>query len=130
MILKILRAYQKSYFDLDNILIDEKSYKNILSYNISYKSLSDHKPLRIRVDKIDVFIRVYDGTRYLVLFGSEKYDSIYDRIRYLISVKSDITSIISHNYATTNVYSYDSVRLERTVTFLNVIILVKSVWNK
>ena len=130
MILKILRAYQKSYFDLDNILIDEKSYKNILSYNISYKSLSDYKPFRIRVDKIDVFIRVYDETRYLVLFGSEKYDSIYDRIRYLISVKSDITSIISHNYATTNVYSYDSLRLEKTVTFLNVIILVKSVWNK
>ena len=130
MILKILRAYQKSYFDLDNILIDEKSYKNILSYNISYKSLSDYKPFRIRVDKIDVFIRVYDGTRYLVLFGSEKYDSIYDRIRYLISVKSDITSTISHNYATTNAYSYDSLRLERTVTFLNVIILVKSVWNK
>ena len=130
MILKILRAYQKSYFDLDNILKDEKSYKNILSYNISYKSLSDYKPFRIRVDKIDVFIRVYDGTRYLVLFGSEKYDSIYDRIRYLISVKSDITSTISHNYATTNVYSYDSLRLERTVTFLNVIILVKSVWNK
>ena len=130
MILKILRAYQKSYFDLDNILIDEKSYKNILKYNISYKSLSDYKPLRIRVDKIDVFIRVYDGTGYLVLFGSEKYDSIYDRIRYLISVKSDITSIISHNYATTNVYSYDSLRLEKAVTFLNVIILVKSVWNK
>ena len=132
MILKILRAYQKSYFDLDNTLKDEKSYKNILSYNISYKSLSDYKPFRIRVDKIDVFIRVYDGTRYLVLFGSEKYDSIYDRIRYLISVKSDITitSIISHNYATTNVYSYDSLRLEKTVTFLNVIILVKSVWNK
>ena len=130
MILKILRAYQKSYFDFDNILIDEKSYKNILKYNISYKSLNDYKPLRIRVDKIDVFIKVYDRTGYLVLFGSEKYDSIYDRIRYLISVKSDITSIISHNYATTNVYSYDSLRLEKTVTFLNVIILVKSVWNK
>ena len=31
---------------------------------------------------------VYNGTRCLVLFGSEKYDSIYDRIRDLISVKS------------------------------------------
>ena len=34
-------------FDLDNILIDKKSYKNILVYNISYKSLIDSKPLRI-----------------------------------------------------------------------------------
>ena len=49
------------------------------------------KPLRIKLDKIDGFIRVYDGTRYLVLFGSEKHDFIYNRIRYLISVKSGTT---------------------------------------
>ena len=33
--------------DID-ILIDEKSYKNILVYSVSYKSLIDSKPLRIR----------------------------------------------------------------------------------
>ena len=56
-------------------------------YNILYKILIDSKPLRTRFDKIDGYIRVYDGVRYLVLFGSEKYDFIYKRIRYLISVK-------------------------------------------
>ena len=65
--------------------------------NISYKNL--RKPLRIRLDKIDRFIRVYDGTRYLVLFGSEEYDSIYNRILYRISVKCGITYVISHNKA-------------------------------
>ena len=59
-------------FDLDNILIDGKLYENILVYNISYKSLIDSKPLRIRFDKIDGFTRVYDGVRYLVLIRSEK----------------------------------------------------------
>ena len=49
----------------------------------------DVKSLRIRFDKIDGFLRVYDGTRYLVLFGAEKYDSIYN-IRYLIVVKSGV----------------------------------------
>ena len=29
------------------------------------------KPLRIRFDRVDRFIRGYHGTRYLVLFGSE-----------------------------------------------------------
>ena len=68
-------------FDLDYILLEEKSYKNILVYNISYKTLIGHKPLRIGFDKIDEYIiRVYDGTRYLVLFGAEKYDFIYSRI--------------------------------------------------
>ena len=36
------------------------------------------KPLCIRFDKVDVFIRVYDPTRYLELFGPEKYDAIFN----------------------------------------------------
>ena len=66
-------------------------------YNVSYKSLIDSMPLRIGIDKIDGFIRVYDGTRYLVLFESEQDDYIYSRVRYLISVKSDTKGIIFHN---------------------------------
>ena len=112
-------------FELDNILIDEKSYENILVYNISYKTLLDAKPLQIRFNKIDWIIRVYDGTRYLVLFGSEKYDLICNRIRYLIGVKSGITYVISRNYAKIKVDSYDSLPLEKTMTFHNVIILIK-----
>ena len=57
------------------------------------------KPLRIMFDKIDGFIRVFDGTRYLVLFESKNYCFIYSRIRYLIGVKNGITYVISHNYA-------------------------------
>ena len=78
-------------FNLDNILMDEKSHQNILIYDISYKTLIDPNPLGIRFNKIDGFIRIYDGTRYLTLFGSEKDGAIYDRIRYLRSLKSGIT---------------------------------------
>ena len=42
------------------------------------------KPLRIRFDKVDGFIRAYDGTRCLVLFGTTKFDFISNKIRYLI----------------------------------------------
>ena len=42
------------------------------------KTLLGSKPLSIRV---------YEGIRYLVLFGPEKYDAIYDKIRYVISQK-------------------------------------------
>ena len=62
------------YFDIDNILIDEKSNKNILFCNVSYKNLIGSKLLHIRFDKTDGFNRVYDRTRYLVLFGAEKED--------------------------------------------------------
>ena len=40
-------------FNLDNILIDEKSNENILVYNISYKTLTVAKPLHIRLNKTD-----------------------------------------------------------------------------
>ena len=117
-------------FDYDNILIDEKPYKNILVYNITYKTLIAAKSLRIRFDKTDGFIRVYDRTRYLVLFAIEKHDSIYNRIIYLISVKSGVIYAISHNYAKIKVDSYNSSPLEKTMTFHNVILFIKSVWNK
>ena len=111
-------------FDFDNILILEKSSEDILVYNILNKSLIDFDWLRIRFDEIDGFIRVYDGTRYLVLFGSEKCDCIYSKIRYLISLKIGITYIISHNYAKIKVVLYDSLPLEKTMTFHDFIYLL------
>ena len=49
--------------NLDNILINENLNENILFYNISYKNLISTKPLRIRFDKIDEYVRVYDGIK-------------------------------------------------------------------
>ena len=54
--------------DFDNILIEENSYEIVLVYNIFYKNLIGAKPFPIRLDKLHGFIRVYDETRYLVLF--------------------------------------------------------------
>ena len=69
------------------LLIDEKSHKNVLIYDISYKNLIGPKSFQIRFSKIDGFIRIYDGTRYLTLFDSENYDAIYSRIRSYQSKK-------------------------------------------
>ena len=94
------------------------------------QNLIGPKPLRIRFDKIDRFIRIYDETRYLTLFGSEKYDTIYNRIRYLVSLKSSIAYIFSHYFGKIKVDSYDSLPIEKRLAVHNVIILIKSVLNK
>ena len=52
--------------------------------------------------------------RCLVLSGREKCDSIYNRIRYLMSVESGITYITSHDYAKVKVDSHDSLPPEKT----------------
>ena len=84
-------------------------------YNISCKTSIGSKPLRIRFDKINGNIKIYDRTRYLALFGTEKYDAIDDRIRYLISLKSSITYIFSLYFLKIKVDSYDSLPKEKVL---------------
>ena len=115
---------------MGNIKLDEKSYENILVYDISCKTLIAAKPLSIRFNKEDGFIRVYDETRYVVLFGPEKYDAIYSRIRYLVSLKSGITNFTSHKYVRIKIDSYNVLPLEEILTDHNVITVIKSVFNK
>ena len=77
-----------------DILLDEKSYKtyrNILIYDISYRNVMGSTPLRIRFDKIDGFIEIYDGIKYLAISDHSWFDKIGDSIKYLISEKSGIT---------------------------------------
>ena len=113
-------------FDLENIFIDKKSHENILIYEISCKTLICPKPVCTRFEKIDGFIRTYDGTRYLTLFCSKKYDAISDRIRYLISLKSGITCCSSPYFAKIKVNSYYFLPTEKRLTFHRFIIHIKS----
>ena len=93
-------------------------------YDIFYKNLIGAKHLGIMVDKEDGFIRDYDGTRYLVLSGLEKYKAIFDRIRYLIGLKSGIRYVFSHSYAKIKIDLDDDLSLEETLTWL-----IKSVFS-
>ena len=60
--------------DFSSISLDKKLYKqknkNIVVYDISYKTPTGAKPLRIRFDKIDGFVKIHNKIRYLVLFDN------------------------------------------------------------
>ena len=105
-------------FNLDIILIDEKSLENILIYGISYKIFISSKPFGIKFDKIDGIIKTYDGTRYLALFGTKKIDAIYNRFIYRISIKSSIIYIFSNYFEKIKFHSYDSLPIEVTKSLL------------
>ena len=51
--------------DFENILLDERLYKNILIYDIYYKNPVGANPSRIRFEKVDGATEIYDGARYL-----------------------------------------------------------------
>ena len=111
-----------SDFDFNDILLNEKLYKekdkNILIYDISYKSSRNAKPLLIRFNKIDGFIKTHNGFRCLV------------HLKYLISEKSGIKDSINHNFGKIRIDSYNSLPIEKILAFDNVMILIKSVVNK
>ena len=48
----------------------------------------------IRFSEIDEFIRICDGIRYFLLFASQRYDVVYNRIRYLI-IKKVVLQILA-----------------------------------
>ena len=121
------------YYFVD-ILLDEKSYEtyeNVLIYNISYKTSTGPKPFHIRFDKIDGFIRVLDGEiKNLVLFDYGLFDKICDKIKYHISEKSGVTDSMNSKFGKIRIDSYNSLPIEKILTFHCVIILIKSVVNK
>ena len=76
--------------EFSDILLDKKSYEtseNILRYDISYKTSTGVKTLRIRFNKIDGFAKIHNKIRYLVLFDYIYCDKICDKIKNLISEK-------------------------------------------
>ena len=94
--------------------MEEKPYKNIFIYDVSYKFFVSAKYLELKF-------------KYLELFGFETYNAIFVRIRYLIGLKSSITYAFSHNYSKIKIDSDDDLVLEEKLTFHQVI---KSVFNK
>ena len=83
---------------------------------ILYKTFISVKPLCIMLDEVDRLIIDYNGSNYLLLFDSEKYNAIFNRIRYFIRLKSSISYVISQNYPKITVDSDDDLPLEKTKT--------------
>ena len=86
-----MRAWDRDIdADFSDILLSEtlckEKYENILIHDISCKTSMGAKLWCVRYDKIDKFIKIYNGIRY-VLFDCGWFDRICDRIKYLISKK-------------------------------------------
>ena len=93
--------------DLDNILLDEKSFFNFLIYDVAYVT-PDGATLRNIFDKEDGCIRKYNRPKYLALFYSDE-------------------KVYSHKYAKIKINSDDDLLLENIPNMHNAIKLFKSV---
>ena len=116
--------------NFSNILLNKKLYENISVYNISYKSPTGPKLLRITFNKIDGFIISLDGKiKHLVLFDYGLFDKICDKIEYLISKKVVLQIVLIIILERLELIYIIFYQLKKILTFHNVIILIKSVVN-
>ena len=96
MILKIFdHVINIENTDLDNALVDNRSQENTLIYDVAYKSTSGSKSLRSTFDKA----------------GS--CNKIFDRIRYFITLKSNISYVNFHKYSKTTINLADYLPFEK-----------------
>ena len=128
----IMRVWDIDINFSDNIL-DEKLYKEkwgkYLNLGHFIQNFNGWKTISFRLDKIDGFIKIHDRIRYLILFNYGWFDKICDRIKYLISEKSGITDTTNHNFERIRTESYNSLPVEKILTFY-VLTLTKSVVNR
>ena len=100
-------------------------------YDISLQIFDWYKPLRIIFNKVDGIIKYYDGTKYLIaLFSFQKYNAIFNRMRYFLSLESDISYVVFYDYEKAKIYSDDDLPLEETLIMYNAVILIQLVFNK
>ena len=122
-------------------LENNKYYSQVFLDESLHKTSTSLKPLLIKFDKIDGFMKAHGGElRYFVLSDYGLFDKIYDKIKYLINFydkikylinkKSAVTDSINHNFGKIKIDSYNSLPIEKILTFHNVIIPIKSVGNK
>ena len=117
-----------------------KYYSQVFLDESLHKTSTSLKPLLIKFDKIDGFMKARGELRYFVLSDYGLFDKIYDKIKYLINFydkikylinkKSAVTDSINHNFGKTKIDSYNSLPIEKILSFHNVIILIRSVGNK
>ena len=88
------KAINLIIYDNDVLSVEKlykEKYENILIYDISCKNSTGAKPLRIRFDGVNGFLKIHDKIWYLLLFDCSYCDKVCDRIKYLINEKRDIT---------------------------------------
>ena len=74
-----------------------------------------------------MYIRKYDRTKYLTLFASDgKYELVFNRIRYVIILKNNISDVYSHKHIQFKINSDDALPL-KTLNIYNSVIVIRSV---
>ena len=92
-------------FDPNKIKIDEKSYKNILIYDIGYVTIKDSKyvqinsvnPLYFIINKVNGYFEEINENKYLTLVPTKESKEKIKKYKKLLSKIKDLIKSITKN---------------------------------
>ena len=132
-------------FDLNNIKIGEKSYKNILIYYIGYITIKDLKfvktnsenPLCLIFSKVNRYFKEINKNKYLTLVPTnkskeiiKKYEELWSKIRYLIKSVTKNSDNYDEEYMKITFNSDDELSLNKMIEIPCMIIIVRAVFHE
>ena len=133
------------FFDLNNIKVDEKSYKNILIYCIGYVTIKDSKyvkinsvnPLYLIFGKANGYFEEINKNKYLTLVRTneskeiiKKYEELWSKIRDLIRSVTKNSDDYNEKCMKIKFNSDDEFSLNKTIEIPIIIIIIRAFFMK
>ena len=126
-------------FDVNNIKIDEKPYKNILIYYIGYETTKKYlkiysvNPLHLIFNKMNGYFEEINGNRYLTLVPTDesedkikKYEELEVKVRDLIRTVIKKSDDYDKKYMRIKFDTDDQLPLNKTIKITIITIAVRA----
>ena len=130
-------------FDVSNIKIDEKSYKNILIYYIGYATIKDSKyvkinsvnPLYLIFNEVNGYFKEINGNIYLTLVPTsenkakiKRYEELWSKIRDLIRSVTKNSDDYDEKYIKIKFNLDNELFLNKMIETLSMTIVVRTIF--
>ena len=130
-------------FDPNNIKLDEKSFKDILIYYISYLTIKSSKYIKINnvnlsyliFSKVSWYFEEIDKSKYLTLVPTnkskeKKYKELWSKVKVIVIWITKKSDDYDKKYVKVKSNSDDELPLNKTIEFPSMIIVVRAVFHE
>ena len=130
-------------FNVNNIKIDEKSYKNLFIYYIGFVTVKNDlkvfsvNPLYLICNKINGYFEEINGSKYLMLIPTneskekiKKYRALRNKIKNLIRIITKKSNDYDEKYMKIKFGTDDELTLNKMITFPIITKVLRAVFHE
>ena len=130
-------------FNVNNIKIDEKSYKNLFIYYIGFVTVKNDlkvfsvNPLYLICNKINGYFEEINGSKYLMLIPTnenkekiKKHKALWNKIKYLIGKITENSDDYDEKYMKIKFDTDNKLTLNKVIKFPIITIVLRAVFHE